>query len=119
MVRYGIKDYDTSTFKYTVDGNEYAYSNLITTKVTNMNSLFNGATSFNQDIGSWDTSNVTTMQGLFNTATSFDQNIGSWTTSSVTNMGLFCNTTNQIWIMDNKCYYYVQCLMEQHHLKKI
>ena len=57
-----------------------------TSAVTNMSYMFNNATSFNQNIGSWDTSAVTTMSYMFNGATSFNQDISSWDTSTVTNM---------------------------------
>ncbi|OXB16858.1 hypothetical protein B0A68_05330, partial [Flavobacterium reichenbachii] len=56
------------------------------TAVTNMFSMFNGASSFNQNIGSWNVSNVTNMMRLFNGASSFNQNIGNWNVSKVTVM---------------------------------
>ena len=57
-----------------------------TSSVTDMTYMFYDAYSFNQPIGSWDTSSVTNMAGMFYYATSFNQPIGSWDTSSVTNM---------------------------------
>ena len=57
-----------------------------TSNVTDMSYMFNGAIAFNQDIGSWNTSNVTNMQSMFNYARAFNQDIGNWDTSNVTNM---------------------------------
>ena len=54
--------------------------------VTTMNSMFNQATAFNQDISGWDTSAVTSMRGMFGGAVSFNQNIGGWDVSAVTSM---------------------------------
>ena len=60
--------------------------NYIPSTVVTMSYIFVGATSFNQNIASWNVSNITDMSGMFNNATSFNQNIGSWNTSNVTNM---------------------------------
>ncbi len=57
-----------------------------TASVTNMSAMFNGADSFNGDISGWNTAQVTTMAWMFREATSFDQNIGGWNTAKVTNM---------------------------------
>jgi len=62
------------------------FSSWDVSSVTNMNSMFRNATSFNQDIGSWDVSSVTDMSFMFFDATSFNQNIGSWDVSSVNYM---------------------------------
>jgi len=64
-----------------------------TSSVTDMNLMFYGAAVFNQDISSWDTSNMTNMSYMLGLALAFNQDIGSWNTSSVTNMfKMFFNT---------------------------
>ena len=59
--------------------------------VTDMNQMFNGADSFNQDIGDWDVGNVTNMESMFQIATSFNQSINSWDVDNVTNMSIMFN----------------------------
>ena len=41
--------------------------------VTDMTSMFNGASSFNQPLNKWDVSKVTGMGDMFSGATSFNQ----------------------------------------------
>ena len=57
-----------------------------TSNITDMRSMFLGASSFNQPIGNWNTSNVTDMSFMFQYAKSFNQQIGNWNTSNVTDM---------------------------------
>jgi surface protein len=54
--------------------------------VTNMYSMFFGATSFNGDIGGWDVSKVTNMSQMFRDATGFNQDISGWDVGNVTAM---------------------------------
>ena len=70
----------------TINATGAANYNLCTTLVTNMSSLFENYTSFNSNIGFWDTSNVTNMSAMFREARAFNQDIGDWNTSSVTDM---------------------------------
>ena len=71
--------FDTSSFNEDITGWD-------TSKVTRMESMFNGAAAFNQPIGSWNTSQVTDMEWMFSGAASFNQAIGSWDTSQVTDL---------------------------------
>ena len=64
-------------------------------RATNMQAMFQSATTFNQPIGNWDTSKVTTMNNMFNGANAFNQTIDSWNISAVTNMqSMFSVTPN-------------------------
>merc|ERR1711959_504201 len=57
-----------------------------TAQVTDMGYMFSGASAFNQDIGSWNTEKVTDMSAMFNSASAFNQDIGNWNTEKVTDM---------------------------------
>ena len=57
-----------------------------TSGVTNLEELFQDASLFNEDIGSWDVSSVTTLRSLFYGASSFNQDISAWDVSNVTNL---------------------------------
>jgi surface protein len=59
------------------------FNNIVTSNVTDMSYMFRGATTFNQNINSWDVSNVTNMNNTFSETDSFNQNIGSWNVSKV------------------------------------
>ncbi|WP_338790139.1 BspA family leucine-rich repeat surface protein [Bernardetia sp. MNP-M8] len=66
-----------------------------TQNVTDMSAMFAGCSSFNGDIGNWNTQNVTDMSGLFSYAISFNQPIGNWNTENVIDMSsMFYNTDN-------------------------
>ena len=58
-----------------------------TSSVTDLFAAFQGATIFNQPIGNWDVS-ITGMnaQSIFTNAKAFDQDISSWDTSGVTSL---------------------------------
>ena len=60
-----------------------------TSGITDMTSLFDGASTFNENIGSWDVSSVTSMEAMFNWAFAFDQPIGAWDVSNVTSFNHF------------------------------
>ncbi len=67
-------------------------------KVTNMSSMFSGCSAFNQDLSSWDVSKVTFMGYMFYKCFAFNQDLSNWNVSNVTNMGgmfHYCSSFNQ------------------------
>jgi surface protein len=54
--------------------------------VTDISSMFHGASSFNGDLNSWDVSNVIDMRGIFGNARLFNGEISMWNVSSVIDM---------------------------------
>ncbi|MDO5972161.1 BspA family leucine-rich repeat surface protein [Flavivirga aquimarina] len=54
--------------------------------VENMSRMFDGASSFNQNIGDWDVSNIKYMIEMFHRAVAFNQDIGDWDVSNVESM---------------------------------
>jgi gliding motility-associated-like protein len=61
--------------------------------VTVASSMFNNATSFNQDISVWNVGKVINMANMFNNAIAFNQNLSNWNISNVTNMTGMLNGT--------------------------
>src|SRR6185312_12929811 len=57
-----------------------------TSKVTNMEGLFENYNNFNDNINDWNTSNVTNMSYMFYYAEEFNQCLNNWNTSNVSDM---------------------------------
>ena len=72
------------------EGNYGAIGDWDVSKITSLNELFKGASSFNQDISSWKVRGVTSMYATFQFASAFNQDISSWDVSHVETMsGMF------------------------------
>ena len=67
------------------NGGSNTITNWNVQNVTNMSQMFSNCTSFNHPLG-WTTSALKLSDGMFSGATSFNQNIGSWDMSKVTNI---------------------------------
>ncbi|WMN11887.1 BspA family leucine-rich repeat surface protein [Marivirga salinae] len=68
------------------------------TNVTDMSSMFSGATSFNSfndDLNNWDVSNIENMNSMFRNAEAFNSNLSGWDLRNVSDMGsMFSGATS-------------------------
>ena len=82
----------TSMFEGATDTNPDV-SNWDVSKVTDMSSMFEGATAANPDVSNWDVSKVTDMNLMFNGATNADPDVSNWDVSKVTDMTNMFNSS--------------------------
>ncbi|ACU78795.1 BspA family leucine-rich repeat surface protein [Mycoplasma mycoides] len=78
-------------FQDATEFNDPNIKNWDTSNVENMESMFEGATKFNQDLERWDTKNVSNMAFMFREAATFNGKISTWNTSKVTTMSAMFN----------------------------
>ncbi|MCH2471904.1 MAG: DUF285 domain-containing protein, partial [Gemmatimonadetes bacterium] len=83
-----------------VTGGDYAaLTTTCTSDVTDMNQMFEGATAFNQDIGSWDVSGITNMSSMFYGAAAFNQNLSGWCVSNITSKPTSFDNGATSWVL--------------------
>ena len=71
------------------------FNNWKTENITNMGSLFLGATNFNSDLSNWDVGKVSSMGVTFYNNQNFNSDLSNWDVSNVTTFFYtFYNTTN-------------------------
>jgi surface protein len=71
---------------YNMTANPAAISTLDVSNTNNMDSMFEGALNFDQDLSQWYPPKVIRMFAMFSGASNFNQDISQWDTSSVQNM---------------------------------
>ena len=86
---------DTTTFRPPEEQTFLVpFNNIVTTLMTDMNSLFSGITNFNENIASWDTGRVTNMSNMFADCTNFNQRLERWNTAQVIDMSFMFLRSN-------------------------
>nr|VZK65255.1 hypothetical protein MF5292_00428 [Mycoplasma feriruminatoris]VZR75402.1 hypothetical protein MF5294_00430 [Mycoplasma feriruminatoris]VZR97652.1 hypothetical protein MF5293_00430 [Mycoplasma feriruminatoris] len=73
-------------FQDATDFNDSNIKSWDTSNVEVMESMFEGASKFNQDLDQWNTKNVSNMSFMFREATAFNGKISNWNTSKVNTM---------------------------------
>lgn len=91
---------NTTNFRYAFYGctNLTSVPTTLPVGVTIMDSMFQGAAAFNQDIGSWNTSAVTNMSSMFTNATAFNQDLSAWVTGLTAQPIFFSSGANATWV---------------------
>ena len=87
-IRYAVQEYLAGGARKERIVDKYGeINNWDVSKVTNMEGMFDGASSFNQPLNNWDVSNVRYMNRMFYRAESFNQPLNNWNVSNdVTHM---------------------------------
>ena len=70
--------------------------------VTEMSSMFKECLEFNQNISDWNVSKVTEMSSMFKGCINFNQNLSSWIMMVTKDDGMIFNITNPDWIPAHK-----------------
>jgi surface protein len=89
LVTTNVTDMDSLFIGEEINQEYWNVSSWDVSNVTTMAHMFDGdfqRTSFNYDLSFWDVSKVTDMSEMFHSATSFNQDISSWDVSNVTDM---------------------------------